>query len=224
MATISETRQVRDFTEVALQGYGDVTLEQSPDGAEGLVIEADEAIISRLSSQVVRGRLRLGFDMPWYEWLTFWFSWILMPNKAIRYHVRMKQVNGLAISGSGRIMADVMHTERCILKVSGSGKICIAALAAGFFATNISGSGDVELAGTARRHEIHISGSGTVKAAELQTQDCFVRISGSGRVFANAGQNLDVKISGSGSVRYSGQPKIQQKISGSGRVAALAAP
>ncbi len=223
MARQTETRDVKGFSEVAIRGYGDLSLEQNEGGGgpETLVIEADERLLPRIRGEVRGNRLVLGFTMPWYEWLGWWFTWIFLPDKAVRYHLRVNRLNGLFISGAGSVTAGRLRTERCTLAISGAGKIRLAGLEAGDLTTTISGSGDLELAGTARRLELRISGSGSVKAAGLATRETVVRISGSGGVTVNAQESLDVHISGSGSVRYSGQPRLSQRISGSGRIEAL---
>ncbi len=223
MAKASEKREVRGFTEVAIRAYGDLTLEQNPPegGPEGLVIDADEYLLRRIRSDVRDGRLVLGFQLPWYEWLYGWIPWLFLPEKRVRYRLQANRIHGLAISGAGSITAARLRADRCGFAISGAGKIRIDALEAGDLSTSVSGSGDLELAGAARRHEIRISGAGSVKAAGLATRETVVRISGSGGVTVNAQESLDVHISGSGSVRYTGQPRLSQRISGSGRIEAL---
>jgi hypothetical protein len=220
MSIGKDMREVRGFTEVAIRGYGDLALEQNEGdgGPESLVIEADERLLPRIGSKVRGGRLVLGFHMPWYEWIAWWFTWIFLPDKSVRYRLRMNRVAGLSISGAGSVTAGRLRTERCELAISGSGEIRLGGLEAGDLRTTVSGSGRLELGGTARRHEIRISGSGHVKAAGLATRETVVRISGSGDVTADVSESLDARISGAGSVRYTGQPRISQRIRGSGLI------
>ena len=64
-----------------------------------------------------------------------------------------------------------------------------------------------------------ISGSGKVLAAELETNRCDVRITGSGDVEINVKDELDANITGSGSVSYRGNPKkVNTHSAGSGKV------
>lgn len=56
-------------------------------------------------------------------------------------------------------------------------------------------------------------------AADLVTEKCEVRISGSGDVEVNVQEELTSKISGSGDIRYKGEPKrVNNHSSGSGSV------
>jgi hypothetical protein len=223
MPTISETRSVSNFSEIALQGYGDLTIEQNPDAPESLVIEADQDLMSRLTSEVRDSRLILGFDMPWYDWLGWGLEWLFTPNKAIRYHISLKTFTGVALSGAANLSATRLRSEgACKLVVSGAGKIRIGELQAQLLATTISGSGDIEIgAGSALQHDLHISGSGSVKVVGLQTAETRVNVSGAGSADVNASQTLTVHISGAGSVRYTGSPVVNQQISGAGSIKPL---
>ncbi len=219
MALKTETRDVTGFSEVALRGFGEATLIQGDE--EGLVVEADEAIISRIKSEVRDGRLVLGFDLAWWEWLTWWWTLLTIPHKRVRYTVRLCNFTGANISGSGKVVAADLHAATCRFAISGSGNVDIDRLTADALETRISGSGNVQMAGHAERQSLHISGSGRVQNEDLETAETDIRISGSGRASVNATKTLGVSISGSGSVFYRGQPQVRQSISGAGRVGAV---
>jgi hypothetical protein len=86
----------------------------------------------------------------------------------------------------------------------------------------LSGSGKVQASGSAKEVKATISGSGEVLAANLVTDKCDVRISGSGDVEINVNKELDAHISGSGSVSYRGNPAhVNSHSSGSGSVRKL---
>jgi hypothetical protein len=218
MALMTETRDVSGFSEIAIQGFGDATLIQGDE--EGLVVEADESIIARIRSEVRGGRLVLGLDLAWWEWPTWWFTWLFAPNKQACYTIRLRDFKGASISGSGKIMAGALSGSTCRFDVSGSGKVVIDHLTADVVDTHVSGSGDITMAGRVERQAIRISGSGFVKNSELETLDTDISISGSGKASVNATRTLGVDVSGSGSVFYRGQPHVNQHVSGSGRVGA----
>ncbi len=212
MAIVTETRDVRDFDEVALQGRGDIILEQGD--VESVVIEADEAIMSHVKAEVEGRRLVLGLE--------HWWDHLLHPFEPLHFRVSAVTVNGVSISGSGSVKADALRSDDLRLDVSGSGDMAIAQLAARSVSVGISGAGKMVISGEAERVEVRISGSGNVQTADLAAQSADVRISGSGSVTVDAEQRLDVQISGSGSVRYRGQPQVSQHVSGSGSVEQVA--
>jgi hypothetical protein len=218
MAVKTETRDVSGFNEVVLRGFGDATLIQGD--KEGLTIEADEEILSRIGSEVRGSKLVLGLNLEWWEWLTWWFSWLFMANKDVRYTIRLRDFSGASISGSGKILAGDLCATTCQFGISGSGNVLIERLTAEAVDAHISGSGNIKIGGQATKQQLHISGSGSVQNSELETLDTDINISGSGKASVNATRNLGVNISGSGSVFYRGQPKVRQNISGSGRVGA----
>jgi Putative auto-transporter adhesin, head GIN domain len=83
----------------------------------------------------------------------------------------------------------------------------------------ISGSGNFSFAGTCKKMNAKVSGSGDIRAFDLPTEVVTARISGSGNMQLNVSQTLDATISGSGDIIYKGSPTtVTKSISGSGSV------
>jgi hypothetical protein len=196
MALKSESRRVEGFSEVALLGHGDLVVHQG--APDSLVIEADDTLLPRIESDVRGRRLHLGFRMPWYEWMTWWLSWLFLAHRGIRYDLTAARVEGLFLAGSGRITAEGVDT--------------------GSLEARISGSGTIECAGRAERLDAHIAGSGEIDTRGLDAATVSVRVSGSGRITVKARDTLEVRVTGSGDVRYLGAPRVTTHISGSGGV------
>jgi len=209
MAIIKERREVAGFDEILVEGTGDILLKQGE--TEELVIEADESLLPRLKSEVQGGRLELGLQ-HWYDFI------FAIPNPRITYHITVRSLRGLTISGSGKLRSERLQTDRLRLKVSGSGELELPDLQAADYELDISGSGKARLGGAVQRQEIEISGSAEVRAEDLDSQETRVRISGSASIRLRVQQRLAVRISGSGEVLYHGQPAIEQRISGSGTI------
>jgi hypothetical protein len=216
MANKIEVRQVSGFDWVNVRYYGEVVLEQCDQ--EGLVIEADEELLPRITSEVVDGKLNLGFDMQWWEWLTEWMKLSSLTDKKIHYTISMRNIRGLSLSGAVSLSAAQIKAEDCAISISGSSNVKIGHFEGMGLANTISGSGNIELAGSAQRHTLHVSGSGTIKAADFMTQEADIHISGSAKALVKVAQILNVHISGAGDVQYLGQPQVRQHISGVGRV------
>jgi len=179
-------REVTGFTKVELTGQGDVVIEQT--GSDSLTISAEDNLLPLLTSDVSGDTLVLG-TKP---------NTTIETTKPITYSVTVKELNGLAVSGSGTISAPK--------------------LAATALSTEISGSGTITVKGAANDQDLEISGSGRYQAEELTSKTVKARISGSGKASVMATEVLDVQISGSGSVTYSGNPQVKQEISGSGQL------
>ena len=236
MGRIDKTTNVENFSEIIVQGYAEVDLEQSE--TESVVVEADERMIPKLKVSVRDGCLFLGFGFRWWEWIT---CWLLIRDKGIHYCISLRDFRGVSVSGSGKVSAKQLRGDECQLRISGSGRVQVAGLecdstavqisGSGIVrmgelhcqsaATHISGSGDASLSGRAERHEIRITGSGKLDAADFETGETDVRISGSGKVKLNVLKTLNVRISGSGAVDYRGKAQVSQRVSGGGRVRAM---
>jgi len=225
----NETRSVSGFTRVALSGSGEVILTQGDE--ESLRIEAEDNILPYLKSTVSGDTLDLGQDWHWPK--------ILWPTKPIKYYIGVKSLQGVTISGSGKVQVEKLDTDSLELKISGSGKITIGDLTsqsvevsisgsgdfiadtlyAETFSVTISGSGNFSLgAGRVTDQKVSISGSGDFKAGKLESLTASVKVSGSGDVTLWVVKTLDVHISGSGKVNYYGSPQVNSSISGSGKV------
>jgi hypothetical protein len=207
-----QTRKVDPFTSISLRISANVHLKQG--ARQDIKIEAKSSTLEEILTEVKDGELIIRFHNKDYFWNTF------QPGE-ITIYLSTPEINGLAVSGSGNIVADQeIKTDKLDLALSGSGNIKLEDLAAGQVESTISGSGNISLAGNtpARDFSATISGSGNVKAINYSADDVTVHVSGSGNVSIGANKNLNVRVSGSGSVNYKGDPMIDSSISGSGKV------
>ena len=183
---VTETREVSSFSRIELATNGDVIVAAGP--AESLTIEADDNIIPSLTSEVSGTTLKLDAK-PITK---------IKTGNPITFRVTVKELRGLALSGSGSITGDSLALHDLDIVISGSGR--------------------VKLAGTADTQTIAVSGSGRYDGADLRTQRTMADVSRSGQIVVAVGQDLKINITGSGSVSYTGRPKIEQQVIGSGRV------
>jgi uncharacterized protein YuzE len=203
----TETRTVEDFTEIELQGEGDVFLYQiSNETSHTIEIEASKNIMDRIETKVKNGKLIIDSDC-------------IRGKESMTFTINVANLKAMKISGSGSATTKTPFTVNNLdLEIEGSGDMYFDVTGQNM-TCDISGSGDIEMDGTAMDLDIEIDGSGDIHAFDLVSKDCFIDISGSGNceVFVNG--ELDVKISGSGDVYYDGTPtSFNTDISGSGDV------
>jgi hypothetical protein len=228
---VSESRAVSGFTQVALEGSGDLTISQGD--AEGLIIEADDNLLPYIETEVRDGTLHIGFKTP--------SPIIPWPTQTIQYHLSMRTIEAVKLYGSGDIRSESIEAGDIKFIIAGSGDISIGELEADTVGTSISGSGTLRidqvtaesisatisgsgkffLAGQVTEQQIAVSGSGDYKAFDLESQTVSLSISGSGDIELWVTDSLDIQISGSGDVRYYGSPASSQKVSGSGNISSL---
>lgn len=208
---VSETRIISDFSKVRLAMSEDVII--IPDATFKVELVGQKNILdviktntygSELKIDVKQG-VRLGHHDP------------------VKIYVHCPNIDGLAISGSGKILClDSLNVSNVNLDISGSGDIELMYLSANSVQSNISGSGTIQLQkGILYSIQSRISGSGNFNALGVATKEVGIKISGSGDARFQVSDALDVNISGSGDVYYLGTPRINQSISGSGKVIRL---
>lgn len=206
---ITEERKVSGFDKVLLSGAGELNIEQG--NTEALTVEADDNLMQYISTEVVNGRLELRLKPN----VNLFFS------DKIVYHLTVKDLSEVQISGSGKVMAEKLEVTDLEIGTSGSGKFEIDDLQARSLTANTSGSGEFIVVGKVDEISVDINGSGKFNCPDLEAQNANVQISGSGEVTTWVKVELDIRISGSGSVRYYGSPDTNQSISGSGSVKKL---
>ena len=209
---ISQVRDVSNFNQVSLGGFGELILTQGTN--EGLKIEAEDNILPLLTSEVRNNTLYLDFkNQNWRN--------SIHPTKPVKFYVTYKNINGVNISGTATVSADQINTDSFSLVSSGASKINIGTLNAQTLNLDFSGGADCQIAGTAASQTIVISGMAHYNAAKLASDAVTIHISGSGDTTIWAKNNLDITISGAGIVNYYGQPKVTRNISGAGKINSL---
>ncbi len=204
-----------DFNRIRISGSPGVTLVQG--NIERISATGDDKAVARLEVLVSGGELIVRNKRR--TWIGDWFSgW---NDDRVNLVIEFIDLEGLRLSGSGRVRAASLHSPEFSLRVSGSGSTDIEQLLGDSLNLRISGSGDIELAGAIGRQVIGISGSADYEARDLATQATTIRVSGSGGANVAASDVLDAHISGSGSVRYAGNPAVSSSISGSGKIRPL---
>ena len=119
-------------------------------------------------------------------------------NTPVVYKLTVKNLKGIAMSGSGSINGKALATDSMKIELSGSGEITTA--------------------GSTNHMEVVISGSGNVRGEGFKSKDARVEIDGSGSATVAASERLDVNINGSGNVEYIGDPMVSTSKHGSGNV------
>jgi len=208
---VSESRNLHGFNAIVIAGVGTARVTQT--GAESVVVEAEENLVPLITTTVENGRLRIGLKS----------GVSISPTRPIVYTITVAKLESADISGSGAIEAGDIKADRFTARISGSGNLAIGHVAATQFTCEVSGSGNVRVAGQADDVDLGISGSGSIRAADLQCRAADVTISGSGSAAVHTTERLTGSISGSGSLQYRGKPSaVETRVSGSGSVSRIA--
>lgn len=204
-----EARVVGAFNGLVVRGPVDVKL--TAGSSEKVVVHADDNIVGLIEIEVKDGKLVVGIK-----------SGVSLRTRSQPYvRVEFREMNSVAVRGSGDVHADRIKAPVFETTISGSGDVLVDEIESDAVALSISGSGDFGIGGRAGKLGVVIVGSGDVRAEKLQVRDAAIRIRGSGDARVYATESLQVDIAGSGDVRYRGEPKVTKKIAGSGEVSPL---
>lgn len=201
----TEVRDAGGFTDVELRGS--FRVEIIPDDQPGIEVQAESNVIPYVETWSDGNTLVVQFRR----------GYNIRENYPVEVRVYTPELEGIRLSGSGRIFAGHFNSSDVSVNLSGSGNIECSFNAAVLDAA-ISGSGNLYIGGMAGRGELSISGSGKLDGGSLLMETCKARISGSGNMWVEVESSLEGWISGSGSIYYTGDPVVISHISGSGKV------
>jgi hypothetical protein len=219
MAT--EKREVGDFVRVVLEEYGELILTQGTQPS--ITIEADDDVLSRIETTVKDGTLTIGIGGTWWDKLGMALNDVLSGRKIV-YQLTAVDLSGVTVNGAGRVKCSELRSDRLAVRVAGAGEVTIGSLSTGQLGVELPGAGRIQLAGQASEQRVAISGAGTYRAPQLESQTAQVKLTGLGSATVWAVQELDVTIQGLGTVEYYGTPTVTQKITGVGRLTSLSNP
>ncbi len=201
-----ETRTIEGFTGVVSEGEFDVFI--IPDSDFGVTLEADENIIQYIRTRVSGNTLIV--DQGTRK--------CLRSENPIRITVQMPRVEYLNLTGSGMITGDNIESDELRVELTGSGLVDLRGLNVGLLDALITGSGEMIFWGNATDADLDITGSGMIKAFQLESVNCIANISGSGSMQVKVEKLLTAYISGSGNIFYQGNPSVSANITGTGAV------
>lgn len=212
-----KTFDVHGFDAVELRWVGDLYVTQGQ--GESLAVEGDPELIQKLNVRVDSGALWLEVGQDWLDRLVEGLR--LLGRKSLTYYVGVETLRRLAVSGSGTVRCERLHTDELTLALNGRGNVHIDDLEARSLRVKIAGRGEIDLRGRVDEARLDIAGSGEVELPRLALKRADIHISGHGESELSVSDELEVSISGYGRVRYHGDPHVKQSIAGAGSVTRL---
>jgi hypothetical protein len=204
-----QTRDVSGFSGVASSGAFDVYV--TTGSRESVRLEGDAELVGKIETVVEDNVLHIRTKRQYQnDHLDF---------DGVKIYVTARELNSLRLSGSGRMRVDSpLKADAFSATVSGSGRIEAGQITSNRMKATISGSGNFNASGSAKETEITVSGSGGFNGKNFTAGDARVRVSGSGDVYLRAENTLEGTLSGSGAIHYSGNAKVTERKTGSGRI------
>lgn len=164
----TQSRDVRGFSAVCLEGYGELVVRQT--GTESLSVTAEDNLLPHLISRVEGDTLTLSVE-PGVN---------VQPSKGIRYAVTVNRLSGISLPGSGTVSVDAVDSPELRVSLTGSGTISLDGVV-GLQTVVLSGSGDYRASGL-RSERASVTISGSAEASVAVTDSLDVTITGMGTV------------------------------------------
>ncbi len=198
-------RFIENVAEIQLSGVGKFILTQGD--TESLVIEADEKVLPFIISDVKDGELSIHPQEHMH----------LRSKSKIIYHVTLKELHKIELSGSIDMHADKIDSKKLEIEVSGSSRIK-AALKVDKLKVKTQGSAKIYFEGDAKRQKVKAAGSVHYDAGSLESQRAKLEVAGASRVTVAVSKKLEVEASGVSVVSYKGNPQVVISSSGASSV------
>jgi hypothetical protein len=201
-----EERSLSGVQRVGLATLGDLTI--SLGDQEKLIIEAEANLLPYLTSLVREGKLEIASE-PGTN---------LQPTQPIRFHLIVKDLDGLETTSSGNISAPELRANQFTITSSSSGDIDLAGLFADILDVEMSSLGDVTInAGEIPEQDIEIDSSGNYNAQNVLSQRATVRLNSNGNATVRVSDSMQADLTSNGNLNYYGNPRLDIDSSSSGR-------
>src|SRR5215213_441477 len=180
----TEKRQVAPFTSITTEGAFNIEVTcQKPLSVE---VEADDNVLEYVSTNVTNNLLRLKNSRS------------ISVNEPVKIRISVPNLEGLSVSGAGKIEIKGMNNEK--------------------FEIDSNGAPSIVVSGTTKLIDINTNGAGKIDTHNLHATRGVVESNGVSRVDLDVADQLDVTVSGPSSVFYKGDPVVNKNVHGPGKV------
>jgi hypothetical protein len=180
----TEKRQIAPFTAITTEGAFNIEVTCQKDLS--LEVEGDDNVLDYVSTEVTNSVLRLKNTKSYSV------------NEPVRIKISVPNLEGLSVSGAGKIEIKGMNNEK--------------------FEIDSNGAPSIAVSGTTRLIDINTNGAGKIDTHNLRASRGIVESNGVSRVDVAVADQLDVTVSGPSSVFYQGDPVVNKTVNGPGKV------
>ena len=210
----TQTRDLKPFTRIEIDGNAQVSLEQ---GARETIAYVDTGDARPRVRTRVDGDTRYVIASDRRRWWDFF-----VPGRRAsgspRITITFVKLEALALAGAVDLRAGRIETPQLLIAASGGSSVRIDDLQSPSLRVAGSGALSAHLAGAVTDANFSIAGAGQVQADKLKAVNASVSVSGVGNVVLSVEKTLRASISGAGSIEYYGNPEVKKSVSGMGSV------
>lgn len=181
---IVQKRDISSFTSISTEGAFmiEVTCQKEP----SLEVEGDDNVLELVKTEVTSNVLHLTNTKSYSV------------NDPIRIRLSVPNLDGLSVSGAGKIDIKGLKNES--------------------FEIDATGAPEILVSGNTKVVNIDSSGAAQIDTHNLRASRAVVDSKGAGKIDLDVSDQLDVTVSGPASVFYKGDPVVNKTVNGPGRV------
>ena len=181
---VMQKREISPFTSISTEGAFEieVTCQKDP----SLEVEGDDNVLEFVTVEVRGNELRLKSSKS------------ISTREPVRFKITVPNLEGLSVTGAGKIDIKGMKNEK--------------------FEIDSSGAPNIVVAGSTNTVDINSSGAGKIDTHYLRASRAVVDSKGASHIDLDVTSQLDVTISGPSTVTYRGDPVVNKTVNGPGKV------
>lgn len=180
----TQTRQVSPFTTISTEGA--FTIEVVCQKDVSLEIEGDDNVLPLVTSEVSGKVLHL---KPTKSYSV---------NEPIVIKISVPNLEGLSVSGAGKLEITRINNDR--------------------FEIDVNGAPSINVSGSTKLVDIDTNGAAKIDTHNLRAARAVVASKGVSKIDLGVSDQLDVTVSGPSQVTYRGDPVVNKTINGPGRI------
>lgn len=185
----TDTREVGSFDSIELQGAA--RLEIAVGATESLVLEGEEAVISKVETDV-RGHT---------------------------LHINAKPKRWFINHGRARLQIRITAPRLASLTLEGGNDVRLTGFKGGATKIRMTGAAQIEADGQLEQLTVHMAGAGRADFSKLISDRAKVTVDGVGSVIVSPRDTLDATMNGVGAILYTGSPrKVSTRMNGLGTI------
>jgi Putative auto-transporter adhesin, head GIN domain len=186
---ISETREVGEFSSIALRGSAQLQIQVGAPAS--LKLEGDERAVKRVTTEVDGEKL----------------------------YIRSSQKDWVFPGGGSRLVVKISVPSLNELRLEGGNDVKLSGFNGGSSRIDIEGAANIEAKGQLDELTVHMEGAGHANLRDLIANDATVTVDGVGSVYVHSTESLDATMNGVGAILYSGTPReVNTSMNGVGTI------
>ena len=181
---VLQKREISPFTSISTEGAFqiEVTCQKDP----SLEVEGDDNVLDLVTAEVRGNVLQLKNTKSYSV------------NEPVRFKITVPNLEGLTVSGAGRIDIKGMKNDK--------------------FEIDSNGAPNISVSGSTKTVDIDSNGAGRIDTQNLHASRAVVESKGVSRIDLDVKEQLDITVSGPSTVTYRGDPVVNKTINGPGKV------